>query len=223
MAGIEETRLAYARQALANADYDLAKTAIKPIINRNTDAAALFSRVRREYSQMLSRRRRNRILTAVAILFILALIGSGALLYYRNRGKIDEIASAAATYDRSMRERDERYIIANIETQVRAATTAFAVIQSTKTLPHNEVQPILDLFVPLGEEFRTPNRNDLNKIHAICQAVKNKTSEIQSIRDMLQKKNESLSDKPEFQHNRQLLEDAIKQLDKLLDFLSAYT
>lgn len=220
-----EAVLAYSRKALANGEYDLAASVIGPETHISTDASVLLNTIDREKRAAQRRRRRNVFVAFGSLVVVAAVLLGLFIVYYRNRDKLEDISTAARTYDTAMRSVQENRVYNGLVTELRQLNSAVVVAQtgSPTARRNKELGGTLSTLgadlAALEENFRFPDANDIKRKNAACAAVQKELPRIRRDRDTIQQ----FAEKAEQPGEKELWSGLVGRMDRLIEYAEAFT
>ena len=138
--GRRKAIMAYARQALANGEYDLALSIIQPEATRNREVAALIKTIAGEKKKAVRRPRRFRLANTLLGLMAFALILGGAYVFFNWR---------ELTYDAyRSRDRSDSYFYRDIRTELQLQAGIMRGVVQNQPVRRDET--LADLVSTLG-------------------------------------------------------------------------
>ncbi len=164
--------LAYSRTALANREYDLARSTIKAEIPVSNEAAVLAGTISDQEKRAARKARRARFVTIGIVVLIPFILGAGTYVYITNRPGIDNLLDGVTNYDQRMRRGRSNSIYTGLWNEFRVLQTTLYTYHSSHGRGNpefdNTIAELMGITNRCGEEFRFPDSSDESRKDAAC-------------------------------------------------------
>ncbi len=164
--------LAYSRTALANRDYEMARSIIKAEIPVSNEAAVLAGTITDQEKRAARKAWRARIVRIGIVVLIPFILGAGTYVYITNRPGIDNLLDGVTNYDQRMRRGRSNSIYTGLYNEFRVLQSTLYTYDANhgRRNPefNNTIAELMEVTNRCGEEFRFPDSSDDSRKDAAC-------------------------------------------------------